>query len=136
VDYVARLVLSVGKAMFVRTHKLDQLLVLLPMLRFLRIFLLLRRILAFVSTEKIAGSIVSIVIAVGFASAFFRWRVEHDAPGATMTTFRAAIWWAVAPPPQWTWRLPPVTDAGLIGAVSAAVAACSSRVRASPACSR
>lgn len=62
VDYVARLVLSVGKAMFVRTHKLDQLMVLLPMLRFLCIFLLLRRSLAFVSTEKIAGSIVSIVI--------------------------------------------------------------------------
>ena len=52
------------------------------------------------STEKIAGSIVSIVI-VGLASAFFKWRVEHDAPGTTMTTFRAAIWWAVAPPPQW-----------------------------------
>ena len=65
VDYVARLVLSVGEAMFVRTHKLDQLMVLLPMLRFLRIFLLLRR-----------------------------------------------------------------TDAGLIGAVSTTVAACSSRVRA------
>ena len=59
------------KAMFVRTHKLDQLMVLLPMLRFLRIFLLLRRSLAFVSTEKIAGSIVSIVIAVDFANAFF-----------------------------------------------------------------
>ena len=98
---VARLVLSVAKAMFVRTHKLDQLMVLLPMLRFLRIFLLLRRSPAFVSTEKIAGSIVSIVI-VGFASAFFKWRVEHDAPGTTMTTFRAAIWWALAPPPQWT----------------------------------
>jgi len=35
---VARVVLSVAKAMFVRTHKLDQLMVLLPMLRFLRIF--------------------------------------------------------------------------------------------------
>lgn len=70
VDYVARLVLSVGKAMFVRTHKLDQLMVLLPMLRFLRIFLLLPRSLAVVSTDKIAGSIVRIVIAVGFASAY------------------------------------------------------------------
>jgi hypothetical protein len=100
VDYVARLVLSVGKAM--SSHKLDQLIVLLPMLRFLRVSLLLRRSLAFVSTEKIAGSIASIVIAVDFASAFFKWRVAHDAPGATMTTFRAAIWWAVPPPPQWT----------------------------------
>jgi voltage-gated potassium channel len=137
VDYVARLVLSVGKAMFVRTHKLDQLMVLLPMLRFLRIFLLLPRSLAFVSTEKIAGSIVSIVIAVGFASAFFKWRVEHDAPGATMTTFRAAIWWAVVTTTTVGYGdYIPVTDAGLIGAVSATVAACSSRVRASQACSR
>jgi hypothetical protein len=36
--------------------------VLLPMLRLLRIFLLLRRSLASVSTEKIAGSILTIVV--------------------------------------------------------------------------
>jgi voltage-gated potassium channel len=122
VDYVARLVLSVGKAMFVRTHKLGQLMVLLPMLRFLRLFLLLRRSLAFVSTDKIAGSIVSIVIAVGFASAFFKWRVEHDAPGSTMTTFRAAIWWAVVTTTTVDYGdYPPVTDAGLSGSGSSAV---------------
>jgi hypothetical protein len=51
--------------------------VLLPMLRFLRIFLLLPRSLAFVSTEKIAGSIVGIVIAVGFCE-----RVLQVARGA------------------------------------------------------
>ncbi len=38
-DYVARSLFSVGKARFVRTHKLDLLMVLLPMLRLLRIFL-------------------------------------------------------------------------------------------------
>jgi voltage-gated potassium channel len=92
VDYVARLLLSVQKARFVRTHKLDLLMVLLPMLRVLRIFLLLRRSLASVSTERIAGSIVSIVVAVMFVSAFFMWRVAHNAPGATITTFRYAIW--------------------------------------------
>ena len=101
VDYVARLLLSVEKARFVRTHKLDLLMVLLPMLRLLRIFLLLRRSLASVSTERIAGSILSIVVAAVFVSAFFMWRVEYDAPGATITTFRYALWWASSPPRPW-----------------------------------
>jgi voltage-gated potassium channel len=92
VDYVARFRLSIGKARFVRTHKLDLLMVLL---RLLRIFLLLRRSLASVSTEKIAGSIVSLVVAAVFVSAFFMWRVEYNAPGATITTFRYALWWAI-----------------------------------------
>jgi voltage-gated potassium channel len=92
VDYVARLRLSIGKARFVRTHKLELLMVLL---RLLRIFLLLRRSLASVSTEKIAGSIVSLVVAAVFVSAFFMWRVEYNAPGATITTFRYALWWAI-----------------------------------------
>ena len=46
VDYIARLLLSIGKIRFVRTHKLDLLMVLLPMLRLLRVFLVLRRSLA------------------------------------------------------------------------------------------
>jgi voltage-gated potassium channel len=95
VDYVARLMLSVQKGRFVRTHKLDLLMVLLPMLRLLRIFLLLAHSLRSVSTERIAGSIVSIVAVATFVSAFFMWRVEHDAPGATITTFRDAMWWAI-----------------------------------------
>jgi hypothetical protein len=95
VDYVARLLLSVQKGRFVRTHKLDLLMVLLPMLRLLRVVLLLRRSLASVSTERIAGSIVSLVVVAVFVSAFFMWRVEHNAPGATITTFRNAIWWAI-----------------------------------------
>jgi voltage-gated potassium channel len=101
VDYVARLLLSVEKIRFVRTHKLDVLMVLLPMLRLLRIFLLLRHSLASVTTERIAGSIVSIVAAAVFVSAFFMWRVEYNAPGATITTFRDAMWWASSQPPQW-----------------------------------
>jgi voltage-gated potassium channel len=95
VDYTVRLSTSTPKVAFIRSHKLDLLMVLVPMLRILRVFLLLRRSLAAVSTEKIAGSIVSIVAAVVFVSAFLEWRVEVDAPGATITTFREAIWWAV-----------------------------------------
>jgi len=137
VDYVARLLLSVGKARFVRTHKLDLLMVLLPMLRLLRIFLLLRRSLASVSTEKIAGSIVSLVVAAVFVSAFFMWRVEYNAAGATITTFRYALWWAIVTTTTVGYGdYTPVTLAGrviatgvmivgvgLIGTVSATVAA-------------
>jgi hypothetical protein len=46
------------------------------MLRLLRVFLVLRHSLASVSTERIARSIVSIVIAVVFVGAYFMWRVE------------------------------------------------------------
>ena len=137
VDYVVRLLLSVGKARFVRTHKLDLLMVLLPMLRLLRIFLLLRRSLASVSTEKIAGSIVSLVVAAVFVSAFFMWRVEYNAPGATITTFRYALWWAIVTTTTVGYGdYTPVTLAGrviatavmivgvgLIGTISATVAA-------------
>jgi voltage-gated potassium channel len=137
VDYVVRLWLSVGKARFVQTHKLDLLMVLLPMLRLLRILLLLRRSLASVSTERIAGSIVSIVIGAVFVSAYFMWRVEYDAPGATITTLRSALWWAVVTTTTVGYGdLTPVTPAGrviaaavmivgvgLIGTVSATVAA-------------
>jgi voltage-gated potassium channel len=109
----------------------------LPMLRLLRIFLLLRRSLASVSTEKIAGSIVSLVVAAVFVSAFFMWRVEHNAPGATITTFRYALWWAIVTTTTVGYGdYTPVTLAGrviatavmvvgvgLIGTVSATVAA-------------
>ena len=95
VDYTVRLRLSADNGQFVRTHLLDLLMVVLPMLRLLRIFLLLRRSLASVSTETIAGSIVGLVVAAVFVSAFLMWRVEHAAPGATITTFRKAVWWAV-----------------------------------------
>jgi voltage-gated potassium channel len=137
VDYVARLLLSVQKVRFVRTHKLDLLMVLLPMLRLLRVFLLLRRNLASVSTDRIAGSIVSLVVASVFVSAFFMWRVEYNAPGATITTFRYALWWAVVTtttvgygdytPVTFAGRIIAtavmIVGVGLIGTVSATVAA-------------
>ena len=69
VDYLARSLLSVEKTRFVRTHKLDLVMVQLPMLRASSV---LRHGLPFVGTEKVAGSIVTIVIAVVFVSAFLR----------------------------------------------------------------
>lgn len=137
VDYVVRLVMSIDRARYVRQHKLDLLMVVLPMLRVIRIFLVLRRSLATVSTERIAGSILGIVVAVVFASAFLMWRAEYDAPGATITTFRTALWWAVVTTTTVGYGdYSPVTEVGrliatavmvvgigLIGTVSATVAA-------------
>jgi voltage-gated potassium channel len=111
--------------------------VLLPMLRLLRIFLLLRRSLASVSTERIAGSIASLVIGAVFVSAFFMWRLEYDAPGATITTFRYALWWAIVTtttvgygdytpvtlPGRTIATAVMIVGIGLIGTVSATVAA-------------
>lgn len=136
VDYFARLIYSRPKPAFVATHKLDLVMVVLPMLRILRVFLLLRKSLASVSTEKIAGSIVSLVILVVFVSSFLEWLVERDAPGATITTLRAAFWWAVVttttvgygdytpvtPPGRLIAMVVMMVGIGLIGTISATVA--------------
>jgi voltage-gated potassium channel len=79
---------------------------------------------------------VSIVVAAVFVSAFFMWRVEYNAPGATINTFRNAIWWAVTTTTVGYGDYTPVTAAdrgiamivmivgiGLIGTVSPIVAA-------------
>lgn len=95
VDYFARLMFSRPRPAFIATHKLDLVMVLLPMLRILRVFLVLRKSLKSITTEKIAGSIASIVIIVVFVSAFLVWQVEKDAEGATITSLRTAFWWAV-----------------------------------------
>jgi voltage-gated potassium channel len=90
-----------------------------------------------VSTDRIAGSIVSLVVASVFVSAFFMWRVEYNAPGATITTFRYALWWAVVTtttvgygdytPVTFAGRIIAtavmIVGVGLIGTVSATVAA-------------
>ncbi len=137
IDYVARMLLSTDRLGYFRTHKLDLLMVLLPMLRLLRVFLVLRHALAEVSTDKIAGSIVSIVIVVVVGSAFLMWRVEGTADGATITSFRRAVWWAVVTTTTVGYGdYTPVTPIGraiaivlmilgigLIGTVSATVAA-------------
>ncbi len=137
VDYFVRLSCATPKGTFVRTHKLDLLMVLVPMLRLLRVFLVLRKALTSVSTEKIAGSIVSLIIIVVLGGAFFVWRFEYDAPGATITTYREAVWWAVVTTTTVGYGdYTPITTGGrgvaiglmivgigLIGTVSATVAA-------------
>ena len=137
VDYSVRLRLSPERWPFVRTHKLDLLMVLLPMLRILRVVLLLRKSFQSIPTERIAGSLIGIVAGVVVVGAFLEWRVEYAAPGANITTFGLALWWAIVTTTTVGYGdTYPVTTAGrligsvimvvgigLIGTVSATVAA-------------
>ena len=111
--------------------------VLLPMLRMLRVVLLLRKSFKSIPTERIAGSLISIVVGVVVVGAFLEWRVEYTAPGANITTLGIALWWAIVTTTTVGYGdTYPVTTAGrligsvimvvgigLIGTVSATVAA-------------
>jgi voltage-gated potassium channel len=137
VDYVVRLVLSSHRWIFISNHKLDLLMVALPMLRLLRVVLLLRKSFRSISTERIASSLIAIVIGVVVASGFLEWGIEHNAPGANITTLGTGLWWSIVTTTTVGYGdTYPVTTAGrlvgsvvmvvgigLIGTVSATVAA-------------
>ncbi|MGS0683663.1 potassium channel family protein [Nakamurella sp. GG22] len=137
VDYIVRLVLSPERWPFIRTHKLDLVMVLLPMLRVVRVVLLLRKSFRTISMEKIAGSLFTIVVVVVVSGAVLEWRVESGAPNANITSLGVAFWWAIVTtttvgygdtyPVTHIGRLIAsvimVVGIGLIGTVSATVAA-------------
>jgi voltage-gated potassium channel len=136
IDYVKRLTLVDDKTDFIRDHKLDLVMVLVPMLRMLRVALLLRKSLRSISTERIAGSLFTIVAAIVFTAAVLQWNIERQTPGANIQTFGEALWWAVVTtttvgygdfyPVNATGRLVAaglmIVGIGLIGTVSATVA--------------
>lgn len=95
VDYVVRLALSRHRWTFIKQHPLDLIMVLLPMLRVLRAILLVRRSFKNVSTERIAGSLLTIVGVIVASGAVLEYAVEHNAPDATITTLGLAFWWAI-----------------------------------------
>ncbi len=95
IDYVTRLTLVDDRSDFIRDHKLDLLMVLVPMLRMLRVVLLLRKSLRTISTERIAGSLFTIVAVVVFTAAVLEWNIERQSPTANIQTFGEALWWAV-----------------------------------------
>jgi len=136
VDYVARLYLSLDRGDFVRNHKLDLLMVLLPFLRMVRVVLILRKSVARISTEQIASSLLLLAAGLVSLGALTVWRLEYQAPDATITTIGRSFWWAMVTTttvgygdeyPVTVWgRVVAVgvmlVGIGLIGTVSATVA--------------
>ncbi|MET0864045.1 MAG: potassium channel family protein, partial [Nakamurella sp.] len=137
IDYVVRLVLSSHRWIFISTHKLDLVMVALPMLRILRVVLLLRKSFRSISTERIASSLISIVIGIVLVGGLLEWLIERHAPGANITTLGTGLWWSIVTTTTVGYGdTYPVTTAGrlvgsvvmvvgigLIGTVSATVAA-------------
>ncbi|GGJ00576.1 potassium channel family protein [Streptomyces brasiliensis] len=100
VDYAARWRLSGRRLGFVRTHWLDTIVLILPLLRPLRIVRIyesmqhrrgLPRLALHARVIAYAG--ISAVL-LGFTGALAVYQQERDAPGTTMRTFGDAVWWA------------------------------------------
>ncbi|MFJ5262799.1 potassium channel family protein [Streptomyces sp. NPDC088387] len=99
VDYAVRWRLSGHGPGFVRTHGLDTLVLLLPLLRPLRIVRVYDavqrrhgrpRLPLYGRVMVYAGLATGLV---GFAGALAVYHQERGAPGATMRTFGDAVWW-------------------------------------------
>lgn len=136
VDYVVRLSLAESRGRFVRTHRLDLVMVLLPFLRTVRALLILRSSVGRFTTGRIAQSILGAVVVLVGLAALLEWRFESVAPDSTITTVPRALWWAIVTTttvgygdevPVTPWgrvvaALTMLVGIGLIGTVSATVA--------------
>ncbi len=100
VDYLVKLRLSHPRRLWFRTHKLDLVLALIPALRPVRLLDAFTRIATFTRTR--GGSIRARLLIYGVGAALLLvWYIslivlqfERHAPGATITSFGAAVWWA------------------------------------------
>lgn len=100
VDYVVKLRLSHPRRLWFRTHKFDLILALIPALRPVRLLDAFTRLTTF--TRTAGNSIRARLLIYGVGSALLLvWYVslivlqfERWAPGATITTFGEAVWWA------------------------------------------
>lgn len=103
VDYVVRLLLTPRtlRWRFVRGNPIDLLSVILPVFRALRVLVLLRQVPYFRDRSRAGIRAEVITYAAAFAIVFVYFialatlNAERNAPGATITTFGDAIWWAI-----------------------------------------
>ncbi|MEV0492972.1 potassium channel family protein [Streptomyces atratus] len=101
-DYVVRIRLSGQGLRFLRTHWLDTVVLVLPLLRPLRLI----RVYTAVQRQRerprlsLYARVISYAgmtaLLLGFSSALAVYNQEHAAPGATIRTFGDAAWWACA----------------------------------------
>ncbi len=103
IDVVVRIVLTPRGARwaFVRSHPVDVLSAFMPVFRAFRVLLLLREVpyLQRHSGSAVRANIVIYAAAYSVVFVYFialaTLDVERNAPGATITSFGDAIWWAI-----------------------------------------
>ncbi|MGW1212076.1 potassium channel family protein [Streptomyces sp. NPDC002499] len=99
VDYAVRWRLSGQRLRFVRTHWLDTLVLILPLLRPLRVVRVYEAVQRRHGRPRLVLHARVIVYAglstvlLGFAGALAVYQQERGAPDATMRTFGDAVWW-------------------------------------------
>ncbi|WP_369137534.1 potassium channel family protein [Modestobacter versicolor] len=100
-DYVLRLALAEQRWHFVRRNWVDGLAVLLPLLRPLRVLSLVRvaRVLDRRLTSTLHGRVAAYVTAIAslvvFMASLAAFDAERSAPGASITSYGDAVWWAI-----------------------------------------
>ncbi|MGQ4513573.1 ion channel [Streptomyces sp. DW26H14] len=102
-DYAARLVLSGEGPHFVRSHWLDSLVLVLPLLRPLRLVRLYTTVqrrrtdqpwLSLYARVMAYAGVSSVLLA--FTAALTVYHAERLAPGATIRTFGDSLWWSAS----------------------------------------
>jgi voltage-gated potassium channel len=102
VDYAVRWRLSGQRLRFVRTHVLDTVVLILPLLRPLRVVKMYETVQRRHGRPRLALHARVIAYAglaallLGFTGALAVYQQEHDAPGASIRTFGDAVWWTCA----------------------------------------
>lgn len=99
-DYLVKLRLSHPRRLWFRTHKFDLVLSVIPALRPVRLLDAFTRLTSF--TKTAGNSIRARLLIYGVGSALLLvWYIalivlqfERNAPGATITSFGRAVWWA------------------------------------------